>query len=144
MKVIVEGKGSESLTKQHYVAAGGEGQVFQKGGLAFKIMHSGKKPIPQGKMRELALIKNPNVLIPQHRLIDPKSKKHIGYTMRYVQGVEFLCKLFNSTFCRDNNISHKTIVNLVREMQLTLIDIHKAQCLGVDLNEMNFLVDSKK
>ena len=143
MKVIVEGKGSESLTKQHYVAAGGEGQVFQKGGVAFKIMHDGKKPVPKGKMQELALIQRPNVLIPQNCLLDPKTKKHIGYTMRYVKGVEFLCKMFNANFCRDRNISPKMVVDLVREIQLTLIDIHKAQCLVVDLNEMNFLVDSK-
>jgi len=41
----------------------------------------------------------------------------------------------------DNNISQENIVNLIKNIQIIVGDIHKAGCLAVDLNELNILVD---
>ena len=45
LKIIVQGKGPETLDKNSYVAAGGEGTVCRKGGTAYKIYHDPKKMI---------------------------------------------------------------------------------------------------
>ena len=143
VEVFIEGGGKETLTQQHYKAAGGEGTVYQKGGTAYKIMHSGHTVIPHKKLEELNLIQSSNVLIPLKYLLDSKGRP-IGFTMKYVHDVEFLCKLFNNNFLQRNNLGPNDIVQLVKEMQLTLSKIHDARCLVVDFNQMNFLVDGKK
>jgi hypothetical protein len=141
--VWIEGGSKETLTDQHYKASGGEGTVYQKGGTAFKIMHPGHSVIQERKMQELHAIQASNVLIPLNYLLDKQGKK-IGFTMRYVQDVEFLCKIFNNGFLQRNKISAADIVELVKEIQLTLTKIHDAKCLVVDFNQMNFLLDGKK
>jgi hypothetical protein len=141
--VWVEGGGKETLSFQNYRAQGGEGSVFQKGGTAFKIMHPGKKVIPRQKLNELSAIKADNVLRPLSYLLDSNGIP-IGFTMTYVQNVEFLCKLFNSSFRQQKGLTSTDIVSLVRHMQETLIKVHEANVLVVDFNQMNFLVDGKK
>ena len=142
IEVMVEGVGKEILTQQNYVATGGEGTVYQKGGTAYKIMLPGKNVIPRTKMQELGKIQANNVLIPQRHLLDSKGTP-IGITMRYVQDIEFLCKLFNIGFRQKKGYSNKDAVELVKELQLTLQKIHDARILVVDFNQMNFLVDGK-
>jgi len=141
--VWIEGGGKETLTQQHYKASGGEGTVYQKGSLAYKIMHPGHSIIPQKKMQELHCIKVNNVLIPLNYLLDSKGKP-IGFTMRYVHDADSLCKLFNIGFKQKCALSPQDIVDLVREMQQTLQSVHDASILVVDFNQMNFLVDSRK
>lgn len=143
IEVVVEGGSKEVLTQQHYKASGGEGTVYQKGGTAYKIMHPGHSVIPHKKLEELNRIQADNVLIPLKYLLDAKGKP-VGFTMRYVHDVEFLCKLFNNNFLQRNNLGPNDIIQLVKEMQLTLSKIHAANCLVVDFNQMNFLVDGKK
>ncbi len=142
--IQIKGKNQESLQQKHYVAAGGEGTICQKGGTAFKLYHNPKRMIPAKKIQELKAVTSlPRVLGPQDILLDPKSKKEIGFTMPFIQDTEFICRLFNRNFRNDHNISPEMIVELVRNLQSTLIDIHKANILVVDYNEMNFLVNKK-
>ena len=143
IEVWVEGGAKEVLTFQNYKAQGGEGVVLQKGGTAFKIMHPGKKVIPRKKLEELGAIQAPNVLRPLAYLLDKKGTP-VGFTMRYVQDVEFLCKLLNTGFRQQKGLSPADIVELVKAMQTTLIKIHEANVLVVDFNQMNFLVDGKR
>jgi len=143
VEVVIEGGGKEILTQNHYKASGGEGTVYQKGGTAFKIMHPGHKIIPRKKLEELNLIQATNVLIPLKYLLDKKGNP-IGFTMKFVQDTESLCKLFNMGFKQKSGLSQQDIVDLVRAMQTTLQKIHDAGTLVVDFNQMNFLVDSKQ
>ena len=142
MKVIVGGK-IINLTQRDYKGAGGEGTVYCKDGLGFKIYHDTKKVIPTQKVQELSQIGLDNVLGPKDIVLSYNSNKPVGFTMPYVDNVEFLCKLFTKSFRDRNNISPQAIVELVKSMQQTLSLIHKKRCLVVDYNEMNFLVDSK-
>ena len=45
--IVVKGKGKVSLAKTDFVAAGGEGQVFQKGGTAYKLYTDPAKMMPR-------------------------------------------------------------------------------------------------
>lgn len=143
-KILLKNGGTESLDKNSYVAAGGEGTILQKGSVAYKIYHDPNKMIPVSKIQELQVLKTlPNVLGPQDIILDPHSKNPIGFTMRYIQDTEFICRLFNKNFRTDNDITPDMIVELVKNLQKTLTEIHKNRILVVDFNEMNFLTDKK-
>lgn len=74
-KIIVQGKGPETLNKQDYIAAGGEGTVCRLHSTAFKVYHDPARMIPLPKIRELApLARFGNVLGPREVLLDAKRK----------------------------------------------------------------------
>lgn len=143
INVIVSGKGPQTLDKNSYVAAGGEGTVCRIGGTAYKIYHDPKRMIPIGKITELqALSHIDNVLGPRDIILDTKNNP-IGFTMPYISDTEFLTRLFNKNYRNDNGISPEMMVELVKKMQLTLAEVHKCGIIVVDFNEMNSLTTMK-
>ena len=142
LNLIVENVGKITLTDKNYVAAGGEASVYTKDRTAFKIYHDPNKMIPVGKIQELNNISSKNVLKPKNVIRDDKNNP-IGYTMRYIKTGHPLCKLFTKAFKQKSNVSDDDVVQLVKEIQKTIIEIHKSNCLIVDLNELNLLVSAK-
>lgn len=138
MKVFVNGK-SINLTKNNYKGSGGEGTVYCKDSIGYKIYHDPKKMIPPAKIHELSKLSLPNVLGPKDVLLDSQNQP-IGFTMPYIDNVEFMCKLFVKSYRNKNGISPQNIADLVKAMQQTLDKIHSEGFLVVDYNEMNFLV----
>jgi serine/threonine protein kinase len=141
--VHTKSTGKVTLDKQSYIGAGGEGSVYVKNDIAFKIYHDPSKMIPTGKVLELEPLKKiPNVLGPLEPIFDSSSlKTPIGFTMKYVRDTEYLTKLFTSNFRTDNSITPTIISELVMQMQKTLEDIHSKNIVVGDYNEMNFLID---
>lgn len=130
-----------TLTDRHYLAAGGEGEIYVNNGMAYKLYHDPiHKMLPPKKMQELALIADSHIVIPQDIIYDVPGGKPIGYTTKFVDNVEPLLKLFTRTFKNDNGVSYQMINQLVKEMQLVTTTVHAAQCLIVDYNELNVLV----
>ena len=141
MKVFVENTGNFTLTDKDYLAAGGEGKIYSKNGLAFKIYHDENRVVPIKKIEELNKIKKDNVLKPLNIIYDLATKKPLGFTMSLLMASNPLCKLFVKTFKERSGIGHQDIADLVKEMQKTVIEIHKEKCLIADFNEMNVVVD---
>lgn len=141
MKVVIGGK-NLNLTKNQFLAAGGEGSIYVKGKTAIKIYEDPSRMIPDGKVQELSAITMPNVIKPELPVFDAKGKP-IGYTMRFVKDTHALCQAFTKAFQKRNNLGAKTRVKLVDNMRETLTHVHDQNILVVDFNEMNFLVDSR-
>jgi hypothetical protein len=141
MKVWTK-KGEINLGKTHFVAAGGEGQVFAKDGIAYKIYTDPSKMIPTGKIQELATISEPNVIKPLEIITDQK-KHPVGYSMRFIKDTFALCQLFTRAFRDREQLDHNIMLKLIEQLRAMVMSIHKASVLVVDLNEMNFLVDQK-
>jgi hypothetical protein len=140
-KITIGGRGPFiSLTDKNYRAAGGEASIYTNGGMAYKIYHDEKKTLPPQKISELSQIKNPAVIIPEEVIFDASTSAPIGYTTRFIDNAEPILKLFTRTFKDQNNIDHQMVADLIKQMQLVTMDIHKAQCLVVDYNELNLLV----
>lgn len=140
MKVYVKGSNTAvDLSQRDFVAAGGQGQVFTKNGIAYKIYHDPTQMLPEGKILELQAITDPRVNKPQHILLD-KAGKAIGYTTRFVKDASALCQIFPRSFREREKITHEMIQELVRKFQEGMSNIHKANILIVDANELNFLV----
>ena len=140
-KVII-GKGNP-VTLKKYIAQGGEGSVFEYNGLSCKIYHNKNSMIPEQKILELKDISLSNVLAPKDIIYDPKSEKAIGFTMPFIRDTEYLVRLFSRKFKKDHNITPDMVVELVKDMQVTLTGLHKESVVVGDYNEMNFLTDSK-
>jgi hypothetical protein len=144
LKVVVGGKNLVDLSEPpfHYIGAGGQAALYAGNGVAFKIYHDPRSMIPVGKIQELMQIRGSNVIRPVDVLYDGRAGHAVGYTMKFLEHMHPLCKLFTKSFKADNNLSPATIADLVRAIQLTVQSIHDDNCLVVDLNELNVLVNS--
>lgn len=139
MKYTIRGKGATvDLNQKHFLAAGGEGKVYVKDKLAYKICEPGKM-IPDGKFQELSVLDHPKIVRPQDVLLDGKDNP-VGYTMQYVTDTYVLCQLFTKAFRNRNNITPEMSLKLVQQMQDTISFVHSRNVLLVDLNELNFLM----
>ena len=130
-----------SLTKSNFLASGGQGDVYVKNDNAYKIYHNQSSMIPQGKLVELSAINNDYVIRPTHYLIDDKLNT-VGYSMKYIPDTISLCQVFTKAFRNRNSITNDIIQNLIKNLHKIVQDVHSANILIVDLNEMNFLVSS--
>jgi serine/threonine protein kinase len=127
------------LNNNNFISHGGEGSVYAKNNLAYKIYHNPNGMIPVGKIQELSVIKDDRVIKPQDIIY--KNNTPVGYTMRFVQDTHPLCKTFTKAFRNREKLDIPTIVNLIKGMKETVELIHGSNILIVDLNEMNFLVE---
>ena len=150
MDLMVQGKGKVTLGKTDFTAAGGEGAVFVKNGVAYKLygqsdcsgkfIFSPKKMIPLGKIQELSALTEPDIIKPELTLLDAKGTP-VGYTMRALPDAITLCQTFTKSFRDRNHISPDHMLKLVQKLQMGVGHVHDNGLLIVDLNEMNFLVD---
>lgn len=141
MRVAVQGQGAVDLRQEHFVAQGGQGAVYAVGDTAFKVYADPSAMIPVGKVADLAAIADPDVIKPQ-RLIADGQGRPIGYTMRFVRDTVPLCSLFPPVYRQRHGITPETILALIRRIQAGVAQVHRAGCLVVDLNELNFLTGS--
>ena len=141
MKVTVIGQGEVDLTQKDFVAAGGEGSVYAKGSVAYKVYTDPKRMLPIGKITELASLTDPAVIRPDKVLLDPKSNDPLGYTMRFITDAMPLCQIFTRAFREREGLDHAKMLTLVQKLQAIVANVHKAGILIVDLNELNFLVN---
>jgi len=141
MKLKIVGGGQVNLSKRDFVGSGGEGSVYVRGDTAYKIYAKSDRVIPEGKLRDLSGIKNPNVIRPLNMLMSLKNKP-VGYTMKFVQGGVPICQMFTKAYKKRNGIDPQMVLGIVQDMQEGLRSIHAADVLVVDLNEMNLLVKS--
>lgn len=141
MDVFIQGKGSIRLGQNDFVGQGGEGAVYARGKVAYKIYNDPARMLPVGKINELAALTDPRIIRPQDVLLD-KDHRPIGYTMPRVKDGVPLCRLFTRSFRERQGLSLTAMVSLVRRFQDGVAHVHARGMLVVDLNEMNFLLDA--
>lgn len=139
-KIYMVGGQRITLTDNDYLSQGGQGVVYRKGNTAYKIYHDISGMIPEAKITELKSLNISNILGPRDVIYDTQSRLAVGFTMPFATNTEFLTRLFNLGFKKTSGLTPKSIVNLVTNMQETLIEIHKRGVIVGDYNEMNFLV----
>ncbi len=140
MRVYFEDGTYESLNDNHFISQGGQGSVYGKDDLAYKIYTNPKDAISEKKIKELSKIGNDDIIKPEYALFNNKDVC-IGYAMRKIDSKVSLCQLFNHSYKTKNNISNLTVCKLIEDIQNKVDNIHKEGILIVDFNEMNFLVD---
>lgn len=135
------GKGIQ-FDQTHFLGKGGEKTAWRVGDTAYGVWHDPSRMPPLEKLQELSNIKHPDVIKPGDLIYsDSKRTKVVGHSMRYVDSDVPLVTLFAKPFKKRNGIDQKKIVHLIKVMQELLTAIHQANCLAVDWNEMNLLVE---
>lgn len=140
MKVIVQGQGEVTLAQKDFVAAGGQGQVFTRGGVAYKVYTDPGTMLPVGKITELSVLSDPGLIKPERVLLDPKSNAPVGYTMRFIPDAVPLAKTFTRAFREREGLDHPKMLKLVLRLRELVQHTHDKGVLVVDLNELNYLV----
>lgn len=138
MKIRVNGA-NLTLTKNQFVAAGGEGSVYARGSTGYKLYHDPKHAVPAAKIAELGKIQDPHVIIPKDVVYDHKGV-HVGHSFTFVPNCRVLCELFPRAFRDREGITPDIIGKLVTQFRGSVQSVHDANCLVVDNNEMNALV----
>lgn len=140
MDVYVQGK-KVRLTQADFKAQGGEGAVYVKGSTAYKVYADPAKMIAPAKIQQLAVLSLPEIVRPQEVILDT-GRSPIGYTMQSIPQGLVLCQTFPRAFRERVGLTPDKALGLVRELQKGVRHVHERGLLIVDLNEMNFLVDS--
>lgn len=138
MKVYVNNK--EFNINEQNAISGGEGSVYIEGDTAFKIYHKKENMIPMAKFKELNSINNDYVIKPENLIYNSK-KEAIGYTMKAVFNTVQLSRVITTDYQKKHNISHNDIVNIISQIKKIITDIHASNCLIVDINDANILID---
>ena len=142
INIAVDGK-EIKLDKQDYIQEGGEGIVYAKGGIVYKIYHNLQDVLPVKKYNELSVLNRDNILTPQEYIQDKKNNT-IGFTMRQVSNTVPLARIFTTGYRDRNNITPDKSILLVQNMAETIQYIHEKNILIVDGNEFNYLIDGKE
>ena len=121
--------------------SGGEGTIYINKGYAYKVFHDSTKAIPEQKIIELKNIKNQNVITPINAIYN-KDSNVIGYKMLSLDNYITLSRLFANSFLKRNNINLNKIASLASQIRQGFLDIHSQNCLVIDGNEANYMVDS--
>lgn len=140
MEIFTKKQGHIKLSKQSFVAAGGEAEIYAQSGTAYKIYTRASQMLPLAKIQELGNITDASVIKPIDIIYD-NQKSPVGYSMRYISDTYSLCQLFTKAFRDRNHLSNENMFKLIKQMQNTIKHIHSKNILIVDLNEMNFLVE---
>ena len=140
MDVYVQGK-KVRLTQADFKAQGGEGAVYVKGSTAYKVYADPAKMIAPAKIQQLAVLTLPEIVRPQEVILDA-GRTPIGYTMPSIPQGLVLCQTFPRAFRERVGLTPEKSLGLVRALQKGVQHVHERGLLIVDLNEMNFLVDS--
>jgi hypothetical protein len=142
--VHIEGKGKVVLDDSDFVAAGGEGTIYRKNGLAIKVYNDIKNMIPAKKIQELAALDIDNVISPK-AIVRDSQNRIIGFVTKFVDHADPLCQLFTAGFREEIGFTNANAIELVKKMQETISAIHRHKgYLIVDNNEMNFLVNKPR
>ena len=140
-KVKVPGSGQVTLSQKDFIASGGEGEIYGLGDTIYKIYHDRKKMVPQGKFDDLSTLDERYIVNPQKIIMNSKNTP-IGFTMEWFKDTLPICKLFTTAYRKKANFKPEDAVKLVEKMQELIDFVHSKECLIVDFNDVNFLVDS--
>ncbi len=142
MQYTIQGNGQIELNDRDFVAQGGQGKVYARDRRVYKIYPDPANMIPVAKIRELSVLDHPLILRPLDILLDAADTP-VGFGMARAENALPLARLFTNDFRRQHHIQDADIMCLLDNMRETIAFIHHHDCLIVDGNEMNYLVDER-
>lgn len=141
MTVYPEGGKSLVLTANDHLATGGEGSVYAKGDLVYKVYLDPAKAIRAGMERKVAVLAafaHPGIAAPKCSLRD-KHGNFIGLVLPKVRA-EALCRAFTTGWRDLHQFALPETATTVDAMRDITAFAHQHQALMVDSNEMNWLL----
>lgn len=146
IKVILSGRGPLTLRDSDYVATGGEGMIYRANATIIKIYSDPQKMLRDGMADKVKLLadrlKHQNIVAPQG-VVTNEAGSPIGFYMPFVDG-EPMSRVFVSDFRTRTGFDDRDASILVDRMRDVVAAAHAAQCVMVDANELNWLVQLSK
>lgn len=139
-KYNVTGQGTVTLADQDFIIEGGEGKIYAKNGVAYKIYTNPQDVISFAKIQELACLNHPHIIRPQALVLDQQHHP-VGYTMQHITNTIALPRFFTQNFKQQQHIQTTDLFSILQTIKETIHFIHQQNCLMVDGNEMNYLVN---
>lgn len=159
MDVIIHGK-KVRLNPSKMIGSGGEAEIFDIGGQEVaKIFKTSKHPdfsldpnavkAAEGRIAEHQMKLRawpaglPNEVVGLTSLVtDVGNKKIVGYTMRFLTGMEVLLKYGERKYCETHGVIGDQVVDIFRHLHGLVSGVHGAGVVIGDFNDLNVLVDS--
>lgn len=159
MDVIIRGK-KIRLNSSSMIGSGGEAEVYDiSGGEVAKIFkppthtdfagdtgaqHGAVTRIEEHQTKLRAWPKGlPSEIIgPTSLVTDTSGKKIVGYTMRFLFGMEVLLKYGERKYRETYSVDGNQVVDIFRHLHGSVVGIHGAGAVIGDFNDLNVLVDS--
>lgn len=141
MSITVHRSGGRRLVlrRDAFVAAGGEGSVYARDGLAFKVFPSPAAAPSPDKLTALATLGSDAVLAPTE-VLRTASGEPIGYAMPLAVDTVSLAQLTTRAFRRRVGFDDDDAFALVTALRDAIARIHAAGFVIVDLSPNNVLV----
>jgi hypothetical protein len=130
------------LKPREFVARGGEGDVYARANRGFKLAHDLANACTREHLESLSRIAHPDVLTPIGLLSRRRgrSRQRVGHEFRFISDAWSACELIPVAFSRRHALDPTVLPALVASIRERVAAVHAANCLVVDLNEMNVLV----
>lgn len=129
------------LGANDHLATGGEGAVYARGDVVYKVYLDPAKARAgrlDEKLGHLRALKRPGIAAPTGALRDSKGL-FVGMTFERVEG-EALCRLFTNTWRDAHGFGVDQTRKVVAAMRDIVSEAHRQRALLVDGNELNWLV----
>lgn len=141
LKVVIPPHDVITLKPNDFLASGGEGAVYKKSDMLFKIYHNPPSPDLENKIGLLSKLRHKSVISPIS-IIRDENQHPVGFNMKYIKG-ETLVKVFSNDWRATENFTNINAVQVVEKMRDIVKFAHDNKSLIVDGNEMNYIIDSK-
>ncbi len=128
------------LHDKDFITEGGEGKIYGKNNIIYKIYTNPNKVISEKKINELSVLELDNIIKPLNLIYNSKQSA-IGFTMKWVNKTFPLVKLFSNSYKDINKIDIKKILKIIDNIKKIIEYIHSKNILIVDGNEFNYLID---
>ncbi|MEM9543879.1 MAG: hypothetical protein AAGA60_30900 [Cyanobacteria bacterium P01_E01_bin.42] len=156
MDIYIKGK-RIYLKASQSIGKGGEADVYKLGlNRAVKVFKSPDHPDYQGlsqerqsarerlvehqqKLRQFPTNLPPRVITPEALVTDKKGNSIKGYTMLLIDNAEVLLRYGERSF-RSGAIANQTVLKIFQDLHQTLTQIHDADVIIGDFNDLNVLV----
>ena len=144
-KVVLDGRGPLTIREADHIHTGGEGAIYRAKDTVIKIYLDPEKMQRDGmpeKIRMLASLRHPYIVVPEGVVLDPDSHKPIGLYLPFTHG-EHLPPLFTNTFRTREGFGDDGAKCLAERMRETIAFVHDHKALMIDPNPVNWMVIMK-
>jgi serine/threonine protein kinase len=146
------------LTRE--IHKGGEGSIWEVQGhpyLVAKIYHEDKRSETRFRKLQIMIahpphnptqhLNHPSFVWPTEILYNPQDRQPVGYLMPKIQNMQPIFYAFTpksrQKIAAFKNFQYKHLVRIAHNIAATLAELHKANYVVGDINELNILVNEK-
>lgn len=140
LKIYDSHQNSIQFSPNEYITSGGEGDIYLKKDIIYKIFQQPKNKDFQEKILLLQQFQYPSLAYP----IEPFFNEYqeiIGFSMKKIQA-EPVVKMFSSIWQQNHQFDLQQQLDFINKMRELLLLIHQKKAVVADGNEMNWLFNS--